>query len=154
MNRRPPASAVVALADQAAAAQAHATATVRALAARTPRTALLAARWPFLDWIAATAFRSVRSGTAHFCPHVDRARPSVLHVFAHEPATLRCVPCAEQHGRSIHGTLEDRTCDACGHVDPDGVFAGATAAGPLLLSFGLCQSCRDGQMRGPKAGAA
>ncbi|MCU1590249.1 MAG: hypothetical protein JWP11_1505 [Frankiales bacterium] len=135
----------VSLADQIRAASEHAERTLQALARDIPGVELQRKGFDFLDGIAVQAVEAVRTRRAVLCPHIDRRRPSVLHVFAHDPESVRCVPCSEVQGLAVRGTVEDRTCDGCGGVDPDGVYPGVFSTGPLLVSFGLCDDCRQSE---------
>lgn len=144
-GRRARAARAVCISDQAQAANAHAGRTVRLLAQRSPGIDLVEASLPFAEQAAAHARQALRSARAELCPHLDPERPTVLHVFAHAPETVQCVPCAERHSRILRNTVEDRTCDGCGDVDPVGVYPGVMSSGPLLVTFGLCTDCRESQ---------
>jgi hypothetical protein len=144
-GRRARDARAVATVDQARAAAQHAERTMRRLAAQSPGVDLERGTLPLADHAAARAILAVRAGRAVLCRHLRPDRPSVLHVFAHAPESVRCVPCAERHARIVRGTVEDRTCDGCGEVDPVGVYAGVMSAGPLLVTFGLCGDCREAQ---------
>jgi hypothetical protein len=146
-GRRARLARVIALADQAEAAALQAEATVLALAARDPT--LVARRggeWPLLTDAARRISASVSDGEATLCPHIG-AHAMPLQASVQDPTTLRCLTCAERHNRKVQGTVADHTCDDCRAVDPAGVHAGVMAAGPVLITFGLCGTCHETNRR-------
>jgi len=97
------------------------------------------------------------------CPHLGRS-PQPMYWSAHEPGRLCCARCHDRAQSALAGTEEDRRCDFCGRVEEAGqVYASAasraavvvrapdgrvTAAGPLILRWGLCRACNASSSEG------
>jgi len=86
----------------------------------------------------AALYAAMVKGTARPCPHITTA-PRVLHAALWAPGVIACTGCAPALLAPASDS-EDCTCDRCrttvGRIHP-----AAVAAGPLLLTFGLCDPC-------------
>jgi len=86
------------------------------------------------------------------CPHLSWKAPAPAFWSAWAPGRLECLRCSSETAGRVCGTEEDRTCDACGRYDPDGVHPGWTVL-PAMVGFdgaclpsiaatlGLCDAC-------------
>nr|NLI50465.1 hypothetical protein [Propionibacterium sp.] len=61
------------------------------------------------------------------------------------PVRVYCLACYTP--ALIPGSDEDKTCDRCGALDPEGVHQGAFIGGtehrPITVMYGLCGACND-----------
>lgn len=87
----------------------------------------------------------IADGTATTCIHqptLDRPQPIVA--AAWKPGMATCGHCSRILN-APRGSVEDRTCDRCGHVcqpqDGDLIHPCAVQFGQLLYQFGLCREC-------------
>lgn len=126
-----------ALRDQVQAASHHASRTLARMATDEPdRHELRYGRWPYLTERMQQTVKAFNSRRAALCPHLHA--PAVMHCTAKQPTRLRCIPCA---AASRPDPVEDRTCDRCRSYNPDGVYPGLVQHGPILMGYGLCESC-------------
>jgi hypothetical protein len=79
---------------------------------------------------------AVAAGNGRLCPHITTA-PTVVYAVAWAPGHLMCDRCIAQ--LTPPGD-EDTTCDRCRRQAAP-IHPGATTAGPIVLTFGLCQPC-------------
>lgn len=79
---------------------------------------------------------ALRAGTADLCPHLGDS-PTVVHAAVWKRWRLVCTDCTHTLAPEPD---DEQLCDYCAdHTDT--LYTGAAAAGPLLLTFGLCPSC-------------
>jgi hypothetical protein len=90
-------------------------------------------------------------GTASTCLHnPDPHQATAVAAAAWRPGVIVCGrrECYDRLLGFPHGSIRDRTCDACGHVcagtDDDMVHTGMLAAGAFVFIFGTCAGCRVG----------
>lgn len=128
---------MTALQEQTQAASDHASRTLaRMSAAEHDGHGLRYGRWPYLTERLQQTVAAFNSRQAALCPHLHA--PAVMHCTADDPTSLRCIPCT---AALRPNRTEDRTCDRCRSVEPDGVHPGVVQHGPILMSYGLCESC-------------
>jgi hypothetical protein len=152
---------LVALLDQAGAADAETTsliqATVQALASlgETPEQVSARAFHRRIQRRMSKALRgTLEAGTSPVCPHMRIDAPAPAVWLAWKPGRLRCVMCAGRASERIGGTREDHTCDSCRRYSPRQLKWGAYTLPPLLASidpplitppvivhYGICGRC-------------
>ncbi len=142
-----------ALADQVQAAGAHAS-SARKLAAAfmgaDPKNSRYMAARDIPEWIRLGAFDALArwfDGTADTCMHCPvPEQPQPINAVAWKPGLVVCLQCTHLL-KCRPGSLEERTCDACGHEctgpeHDDGIWPGLTQAGVLLYEYGVCGDCK------------
>lgn len=80
---------------------------------------------------------AVVEGRANYCPHLPAA-PSVLHAAVWAPGRVVCTACVPT---LLPAGVEDITCDRCRRQAVP-MHPGVTAFGPLILTYGICTSCK------------
>jgi len=97
----------------------------------------------------------MQSGLLARCQHLAGVGPQPMFWVPFAPHLLRCFECCKVVNEQIAGTVEDRTCDACGTVEEEGfVYSCAVerppvvlarpffrSYGPVIVHFGLCRVC-------------
>ncbi|WP_068928127.1 hypothetical protein [Planobispora rosea] len=129
-------TAQTALADQLAAAVAHASREHRQIARHIGAPLRKAPHHPWLSAQLSIIVNALTEGTARLCPHITAA-PTVLHSAAWAPGDLVCSACIRALSPS---DAEDSTCDRCRRPARP-IYPGMAHAGVLLLSYGLCRRC-------------
>lgn len=115
----------------------------------------LSAREQPYDTLVRERFLAWLRGTPLQCPHDPFETQPAVHWLAWRPA-LMCVPCVNADQRRIEGTPEDRRCDICGIIQPEGpeVISARTVVlqisprpglipPPFLLHYGACPACEE-----------
>jgi len=141
------------LADQYAAAGQH-TGAIRDLAADAIGADPARSGWmrtrDIPEWIrlgALDALMGWYTGKADTCRHSPSPdHPQPINAAAWKPGLIVCLQCTHLL-KCRPGSLEERTCDGCGHEctgpeNDDGVWPGLTQAGVLLYEYGVCSDCK------------
>lgn len=84
--------------------------------------------------------RSLATGTGRLCPHIGQA-PRVVHAAVWAPGRLVCSACLPD---LTPDPAEDATCDRC-RRHTDRIHGAVAALGPVLLTYGLCPTCRTSE---------
>jgi len=95
------------------------------------------------DWLVAVVSTVATSPVRRSrCKHAAKAAgPMPLALTVHA-RVLECLPCASARARRMRGTLEDRRCDCCRTLIPEGeVLPFCVQVGPVLVSGGHCEAC-------------
>ena len=83
------------------------------------------------------------AGRADTCLHApDARRGEPVHAAAWRPGLISCTPCSKFVFAQPRGSVADRTCDACGHVDADGILCGFIQFSTVIYWYGVCDDCR------------
>jgi hypothetical protein len=123
-------------ADQLAAAVRDAAAHHHAIARHEGLPIVPLAGQPWITGQVRIQVRALARGTARLCPHIG-ASPTVLYGAAWAPRRLVCRACI---ATLRPDPTEDGTCDRCRQTA--GVLhPGMVQSGPLLLAYGLCDTC-------------
>lgn len=93
---------------------------------------------PFMTGLLAQVARDGRRGRLRSCRHLQGRGPRPSWLLAWRPTRLLCPSCVLEAIAAVRGTRADMTCDACGQV-VDRIWASMTAAGPLVVVYGLCR---------------
>lgn len=101
------------------------------------------------DWIRLGLLREL-VGWCHArgstCMHSPRAQaPQPVLAAAWRPGLVICMHCP--HLLRANSREQDRTCDGCGWIAPEGsraIHPGQTQAGPFCYVYGMCQGCYFG----------
>lgn len=146
-HRQPTTTAGTAYADQLAAATSQALAVLAALAAHQHGADpdRLVEVPPVVDspWLADrrdALVRSLATGTGRLCEHIGPA-PRVVHAAVWAPGRVVCSQCLPE---LTPDPAEDATCDRC-RRHTDRIHGAVAALGPILLTYGLCPSCRTSE---------
>ncbi len=129
------------LGDQVAAAAGHANAIVGQLAAHGYTAGHIAPS----PWLVEQVQRVMLVPHARrpSCRHLRgrHSMPQVVFLSIHT-RELRCAACAKAKSLKAIGTVEDRRCDRCSTVIPEGqVHVLLVAFGPVMVSAGCCARC-------------
>lgn len=157
MNRNRP--HITALADQLHAATADARQLFTALADQIGAQPVHTPPTPAVDTILTRLHNRLRAGRVTLCPHLSQHAPAPAWWPAWAPGRIRCPHCTTRAGQRIKNTTEDRTCDACRHIEPAGLYDGAILLPacladlpgflgvwpPITVLFGLCTRCKTAQ---------
>lgn len=81
---------------------------------------------------------AVESREMRGCRHSNTPQPLWLHAWEH-PYVLRCQDC--ERVSPYPSPVEDRTCDICGYVDPEGTWPSAMLKGSVTILMGRCDNC-------------
>ncbi len=101
-------------------------------------------------WVRLSALQAwvqLQDGTADTCLHAPPGdRPQPVITAAWKPGLIVCQQCTRLLS-ARRGSVEDRTCDGCGHLcdtaNGDMIHPCGVQLGVLLFQFGLCRPCRD-----------
>jgi hypothetical protein len=104
-------------------------------------------------------FREYTAGKPVECEHRPLSRGKITHWLAWNTSGLMCPICVTQDHLMIAGTPDDRRCDICGVVQPEGEDTiesctigiqtdpkpGQPLIPPILLNYGRCKSCHQSE---------
>lgn len=102
------------------------------------------------DWIRLAAYDTLArwfAGTIDTCRHNPVPdHPQPVSAAAWKPGLIVCLACTHLL-KCRPGSLEERTCDGCGHEctgpeNDDGIWPALTQAGVLLYEYGVCGDCK------------
>jgi GNAT superfamily N-acetyltransferase len=84
------------------------------------------------------------------CPHMDLS-PRPLYVLGWDPVLRRvCTDCQWQFLTAVEAYDAENHCDGCQRTHPDTILSWAALEEELLIvSSGLCPTCRAGEFEGP-----
>lgn len=72
--------------------------------------------------------------------HITLTQPALI--VAHKLDRMLCEPCAMLVLSAEYNEIEDNTCDVCHRYDPEGIYPVAHQTGTLIVTGGICESCR------------
>ena len=93
---------------------------------------------PWLAEQIRTLLAALVTGKGQICPHIGTS-PRVVHAAVWRPGVLACPTCRHLLDP---GPLEENTCDRCRTLTPN-LNPAMAAIGPVILAFGLCDTCAD-----------
>ena len=129
------------LADQTAAAVAHARSAVRTVGQCHGGRVADTAAAPWVRGQAAELLAAIAEDRADICPHIG-ANPTVVFAAAWKPLAVYCGACAPD--LLAIGAAEDYTCDRCRRRVKQ-IRPGLVAIGAIVYNFGLCSQCAEDQ---------
>lgn len=89
---------------------------------------------PWITQQATALIKRLTTGRVRPCPHIGTT-PGVAHTAAWTPDRLHCLDCP------LPADPAGEACDHCGNHDPDGLYTGIAAVGPVLMHYGRCGTC-------------
>lgn len=126
--------------DQLGAAERDTRALFQLLSDRPGRRVAQVEPTPWLTAIVETVWAApVRRARCKHARVMKSPAPLVLTIHARQ---IECLPCAFARARKTKGTLEDRRCDSCRALVPEGqVLTFALQVGVLIVLGGHCDAC-------------
>lgn len=76
------------------------------------------------------------------CQHLHGVTVQPALVVAHVLDRVLCEPCANLVLAAEYDEIEDNTCDVCHRYFADGIYPVAHQTGTLIVTGGICESCR------------
>ncbi len=103
---------------------------------------------PFIrDWLDEHDRRAA-AGTVSRCAHLPASGGLPVLLPWDDPGRLRCGSCAVDAQGRLHGTVEDRRCDACGEL-VERLTTSVVLARGFVIPVGVCGPCRASGQAGP-----